>query len=123
MTDSNRPVDPAEHPFTHLSLKLIGQELREAANYESGGKSSRSLVKSQGLSMVLLAFKEGAEMKEHHAPGPATAIVLEGEISFAAEENVQVLGPLESVVFSPELQHSVKAQKETLMLLVIGHKA
>lgn len=123
MTDLNRPVDPAEHPLTHLSFKLIGQELREAPSYESAGKNSRSLVKSQGLSMVILAFKEGAEMKEHHAPGPATAIVLEGEIAFSVAENVQILGPLESVVFSPELQHSVKAQKETLMLLVIGHKA
>jgi hypothetical protein len=129
MIDTHRPVDPTTDRLAHLVFTEIARELRQAPAYETSGKSSRSLARSADLSMVLMALREGAELKEHHAPGPATAIVLEGEIEFSsasadgAELDTQtVLGAHQCAVFSPLLQHAVRASKETLLLVVIGGK-
>ena len=127
MIDTHRPVDPTVNPLTHLAFIEIARELRQAPAYETSGKSSRALTRSADLSMVLLAMREGAELKEHHAPGPATAIVLEGEILFSSAtveggKLETVISAHECAVFSPLLQHAVRARTETLMLVVIGGK-
>ena len=129
MIDTHRPVDPTVNPLTHLAFIEIARELRQAPAYETSGKSSRALTRSADLSMVLLAMREGAELKEHHAPGPATAIVLEGEILFSSAtveggklDTETVISAHECAVFSPLLQHAVRARTETLMLVVIGGK-
>lgn len=122
MTDYNRPVEPVNQSLTHLALEAIGKELRQGAPYEKVGKNSRSLVRSQALSMVLMALKTGSQLKEHHAPGPATAIVLEGEVAFSSGQDEQLLKSHESVVFSADLEHGLRACQDSLVLLIIGGK-
>ena len=129
MIDTHRPTDPSVTELSSFHLSQHADELRESSAYQSSGKSSRALVKSPGLSMVLMALAEGAELKEHHAPGPATAVVLEGEILFSRidrsgdSRQEQVLSRHECVAFSADLRHAVRAQKESLLLVTIGCKS
>lgn len=122
MTDQNRPINPDDTFFTAYSFLQIACELRADTAYARTGKSSRSLVKSTALSMVLMTLNEGACLKEHHAPTTATVVVLEGRINFVSALGSHELGPLESGIFSSQLEHEVEALQESLLLLLIGGK-
>lgn len=120
----NRPFPVDRNLLQELNFKSIGQELREEIAYEKNSKSARSLVRGKELTIVLVALKEGAKLKEHHAAGPATALVLEGAINFFCPDQGKTfhLAALQSVVFSSAIDHSVEAQKDSLLLVVFGQR-
>lgn len=125
MTDTHRPIDPNLSHFATFALAGgVGHDLRREPAYFKG-KNARCLVRSAELTVVVTALAEGSELKPHHAPGPATAIVLEGEIAFRTlgeHPSETVLRQHDCAVFSANVQHSVQAKKETLLLIVIGEK-
>lgn len=107
-----------------LDFEALGQEMRSEEAYERTLKTARTLVRGSELTIVLVALKEGAILKEHHSSGPATAMVIEGEIEFVCPEEQRTfeLTSSQSVVFSSAINHSVTAKKETLVLVVFGQK-
>lgn len=121
----DRPLDPSQHPFSTFSLSSeIAVALRQEPAYQHG-KNARALIRSEGLTVVTTALKAGHELKPHHAPGTAIATVLEGEIVFSTYgENTETrtLQPHDCAVFTSEVQHSVRAVTDSLLLLVIGAK-
>lgn len=125
MIDEHRPWDPRSAPFATFALATdIGKALSQDPAYGTG-KNARSLVRSPELTVVLTALQKGAELKPHHAPGPATAIVLEGEVEFRTlgdNPTSNRLGQHDCAVFSADVQHCVEATAETLLLIVIGEK-
>jgi len=128
--DLHRPLDPAQVPLSHFALEEVGRSLRQDAVYQNTGKNSRSLIRSQSLTMVLTALQKGSRLNEHHAPGPATALVLEGELLFSSPgplaspaQTDLVLGAHQCAVFAGGLLHSVQAREETLLLIIIGEKS
>lgn len=125
MKDPNRPFDPIINQLAIFDLVgTLASQLRADESYQHG-RTARVLVKSPELSVVASALAKGAEMKPHHAPGPAFVTVLEGKILFKAwEEEVRemVLRPGMSAAFSPDLSHSVEALEESFMLIVMGGK-
>lgn len=107
-----------------FDFQALGRELRTDDAYEKSSKNARTLVRGAELTIVLVALKAGARLKEHHSSGPATVIVLEGEIDFLCPEQDKTFRPgaLQSVVFSGSVQHSVEARKDSLVLVVFGQK-
>lgn len=124
MSLTDRPVDPRETPLTLLSFLKLAAELRAEAPYENG-KNSRALVRSQEMSIVLSALKAGLELKPHRAPTTASVVVLEGEILFATHgdspEEKRLIAN-ECVVFSADVEHSVKALTDCLFVITMGGK-
>jgi quercetin dioxygenase-like cupin family protein len=126
MTDKHRPLDPSQHPFATFALSgELAESLRRDPAY-ANGKNARALVRSTDLTVVLTALQKGEELKPHHAPGPATAVVLEGEICFRTlgeSPSETLLGQHDCAVFSAQVEHAVEARTAALLLIVIGHKA
>lgn len=128
MAEAHRPADPSHAYFETFDYPAIARELRDHPAYQKNSKNSRALLHSPGLSQVLVAFAPGGAMKEHHAPSPAFALVLEGEVLFRSELPGKEGEPPHEVrltqgcsaAFSPNLPHSVEAVGEALMLLTIG---
>lgn len=121
----DRPLDLINPPCATFSLAQgIIDDLRRDPAY-AHGKNSRALVRSSDreLSIVISVLQKDAELKPHQAPSPATVIVLEGELLFTTygeETKETLLGQHDLAVFTPEIQHSVRATKETVMLIVMG---
>ena len=107
-----------------LDFEALGREMRSEEAYERTLKTARTLVRGSQLTIVLVALKEGAILREHHSSGPATAVVIEGEIEFICpdEQKTFELISSQSVVFSSAINHSVSAKKETLLLVIFGQK-
>lgn len=120
MIDKNRPVEPVEQSQTEYSFSAIGEELRAGVAYEKVGKNSRSLVRGDNLGMVLIAFKKGSELKDHDAPSPGVAVVLEGKVEFTSALGDKTMEPHDGIVFSADLIHGVVALEDSLLLLVLG---
>lgn len=125
---TDRPLDLVDPPVSTFSLaKDILSELRSEPAYERG-KNSRAIVRSQDreLSIVVSVLAEGGELKQHQAPSPTTIIVLEGAIVFSTHSETgeviseKTLGVHDIAVFTPEVHHSVRAAKESAMLIVMG---
>ncbi len=125
MTDKDRPLPVDGSLLLSMDFRAIAQELREHPSYEKNLKNARSLVRGSEFSLTLVALQAGAKLKEHHAPAPASATVLEGEIEFlcVTEQKSFRLSTLQAIAFSPETAHSVTATKETLLLLTFGQRS
>lgn len=123
----DRPLDTHIESFATLALSGdIAAGLRADPAYAQHGKNARSLVRSPELTLVVTALRAGYELKPHHAPATATAVVLEGEIVFTVHSessDERVLAAHECAVFTPQVRHSVRARKDSLLLIVMGARA
>lgn len=96
----------------------------EIARYRPGdtaaGRRAETLVKTEGLRVVLVTMRTGIALHEHTAPGPITIHALRGRfvVSFGDEE--RELGPGDIVSLSAGVWHAVKTLAEGAFLLTIG---
>ena len=120
----NRPLPVDGNLLEKFCLEAIGREMRGEEAYQRTSKNARTLVRGDELTTVVVALKQGTKLKEHHSSGPATVIVLEGEIDFhcPGQDRTFRLTGSQSVVFSSAIQHSVRAIEDSLLLIVFGQK-
>jgi hypothetical protein len=78
----------ALHSF---DLGATAAELLEQAKADESGRADTLLVRTPEVRVVLQTLREGAGLAEHHAPGPITVQVLQGELRFSAEDQVVYL--------------------------------
>ncbi len=110
------------HPQSvhHFPLSAAIRELRQEPVYDVNGHTGTTLVKHSDLRVVLQAMQPGAALKEHHAPGPISVQVLEGELRFEAEGEVFYLIAGDLLTLPAGVPHSVEAVKESAFLLTIA---
>jgi quercetin dioxygenase-like cupin family protein len=58
------------------------KNIKMEGNWKAGNQRSKTLSKSENMSVVLMTMHKANEMKMHHANGPITLQVLEGNIQF-----------------------------------------
>lgn len=93
--------------------------LRSEAGYTGSGRSGTTLVKNSEVRVVLQALRQGADLAEHHAPGPITVQVLEGELEFTVADSVHTLRPGSLLVLPAGVPHAVHAVQDVVFLLTI----
>jgi quercetin dioxygenase-like cupin family protein len=69
-------------PLVPTDLTALGAEMLREAGTLASARTARTLTPGAGspLKQTVLALRAGAAMQEHVAPGPATLLVLDGEI-------------------------------------------
>jgi len=106
-----------------FSFPEIVARLREEPEYAESGRNGVTLVKSADLRVLLEVLRRGAGLAEHRAPGPITVQVVEGELRFAAGDEVVYLKPGELLALTGGQLHSVAAVHDTAFLLTIAPAA
>ncbi len=86
----------------------------------AAGRRAVTLVKSEGLRVVLVTMRAGITLHEHTAPGPITIHALRGRfvVTFADEE--REVGPGDSISLSAGVRHAVNTLADGAFLLTIG---
>lgn len=108
----------------HLfDLRSTVETLRSEPPYTANGRNGVTLVKNPELRVVLQAMGAGSRLAEHHAPGPITVQVLEGELEFSVGETVHPLHAGSLLVLPARVPHSVHAVQESVFLLTIAPQA
>ena len=85
------------------------------------GRSARTLVKDGPLRLTLIAIAAGGGMPSHHADGPVTIHLLEGDVVFEADEREYPLMPGEVLVLASGVQHAARSTGGCVFLLTVVH--
>jgi quercetin dioxygenase-like cupin family protein len=101
-------------------LAETAESLRAEAEFAANGRTGLTLVKGPELRVVLMVLQAGAGLAEHHAPGPITVHVLEGELRFSSAGEVIYLRPGELLALPSRQPHAVEAVHESAFLLTIA---
>jgi quercetin dioxygenase-like cupin family protein len=105
----------------HLVLDL-GQVARDLhgdapAEHSRGGIT---LVKQQGMSLVVTHLPAGSSFKEHSAPGPTTVQVLDGNVRIRVGDESIEASSGRLIAFQGGVRHSVDAIEDSTLLLTIN---
>jgi quercetin dioxygenase-like cupin family protein len=107
----------AKFPLTALS-----QELRNEPQYAQLGHTSRTLVRSDDLRVVLTVIAANASIPEHQAPGSASIQVLSGQLRLSLPAGPIELGAGELLVLQGGLHHDVVASSDAAFLQTLAWK-
>ena len=87
-------TNPRPDAHRHLNATLLQFDLNKEVetikherNWANGNQSAKTLLKSDFMSVVLVAMPFGNEINMHHANGSFTLQVLEGNIQFMTRQN------------------------------------
>lgn len=84
------------------------------------GLTSRMLLKTDDLRIVLIVMQAGARMEEHHSDGRISIQVLRGAIRTRVQHNVVDLTPGRLLALDRSIKHDVEARDDSAFLLTIA---
>lgn len=103
-------------PLPTAGLGYI-ENFAERIEYSPESTVSSTLMRAEGVNVVLFAFDEGEELSEHTAAMPVIVQALEGELEITADGKTVTLHPGGMVHFTTRLPHAVKALTKAKMVL------
>ena len=117
MSSMNRKIEGAVL-VRHLKRdeQMIDQDL-----LARHGRSARTLVKDGPLRLTLIAIAAGGGMPSHHAEGPVSIHLLDGDVVIDAEGSEYTLVPGEVLVLDSGVQHGVRSSGGCMLLLTVVH--
>ncbi|QDA60545.1 cupin domain-containing protein [Hymenobacter jejuensis] len=117
---NNAPQPILAADLTVLDLVAAKLQLLQAPAWQTSDRSSSVLFKSEGIRLVMMVLRKGAELKTHTAPGTLSVQVLEGHISFYTEQQSADLQTDHVLTLPPGVPHRVVARQESVFLLTIA---
>ena len=117
MSSLNRKIEGAVL-VRHLKRdeQMIDQDL-----LARHGRSARTLVKDGPMRLTLIALTAGGGMPSHHAEGPVSIHLLEGDVVVDAENTDYSLVPGEVLVLDSGVHHGVRSTGGCMLLLTVVH--
>lgn len=103
----------AEHDLNALMTRL------DPAG-TAAGRRAETLLKTDGLRLVLVTMRAGTLLDEHDAPGPVVLQGLRGSLELLLADEVHPLEPGTVVALAPGVRHAVRAVADGAFLLTIG---
>ena len=80
---------------------------------------SRTIFQNDQVKVIMFAFAPGQELSEHTASVAAMIQILQGTCSLILGENTYSAGPGSWAYLPPNTKHSLKAQTQIHMLLIM----
>ena len=84
------------------------------------GVTSKMLLKTNDLRIVLIVMQAGAKMDEHHNDGRISIQVLRGTIRIPVQDQVVDLTPGRLLALDRSIKHAVEALEDSAFLLTIA---
>src|SRR5262249_29454859 len=84
------------------------------------GMTSKTLLKTNDLRIVLIVLQAGARMNEHNSDGRISIQVLRGLIRTRVQEQVVDLSPGRLLALDRSIKHDVEAREDSAFLLTIA---
>ena len=95
------------------------EDLAPQIDIQAGSTVSKTVLKAEGLRIVLFAFDAGEVLSEHTAAMPVVLQVIEGRLSVTAAGRTVELVPGGVVHLATREPHSVEALEPTKMALLM----
>ncbi len=106
---------------TLLGTFNVDEEIRRFRPGDTeAGRRAETLIKTDGLRVVLVTMLTGITLHEHTAPGPITIHAIRGRFAVTFEGEEREIGPGELVSLASGVKHAVRTVEEGAFLLTIG---
>jgi quercetin dioxygenase-like cupin family protein len=106
-------------PYLEFNIASELQQLHFEPGWQSG-QNAKTLVKYDGLRIVLIALKAGSRIPEHRTEGQISIQTIVGHIQVRAEGRSFELRPGGLLALEQGLSHNVEAIEESAFLLTIA---
>ena len=112
---------PLSGDVLRFDLAAERGRVNDPTQLERHGRNARTLLKEGPLRVTLVMVRAGGRIAAHHAAGPITVHVLQGDIRFrvAGQEHRLTSGDLLAV--GPGLEHDVTSDGGGTFLLTVVH--
>jgi quercetin dioxygenase-like cupin family protein len=94
-------------------------DLAALIKINEGATVSRTVLRAEGVRLVLFSFDSGEELSEHTAAMPVLLQVLDGALEVGADGQTAVLRPGGVIHLPTRMPHSVVALEPSRMLLTM----
>jgi quercetin dioxygenase-like cupin family protein len=111
---------PLDEPVMTFDLGAILADLKREPTWQKSGRNSVTLLKQEGLRVVLVALGNGAELAPHDTDSPVSLQGLEGQVAVRIGNDERILGAGQLLSLQPGLTHAVRAQNEAAFLLTLA---
>ncbi|MFP4598418.1 MAG: cupin domain-containing protein [Persicimonas sp.] len=125
-TDQNRQERLRPHPALRfaeperkLDLADCFEDLLDEPHDATEGHRQITIARHGSQTLTLFHFTEGSRLPEHKVDGAVTIHVLDGELEVETDEEVHRLGEGQLLMLAPGIEHDVRAQEESRMLLTV----
>lgn len=117
-----RPIELPPGALAFFELPRLADELRARDEYGRAGVTAVTLARDDRATLVLVALRKGAAMRDHRAPSAASVVVLAGRVAFVAARDGarRELAPCALAAFAPDVVHAVEALEDAALLIAIG---
>jgi quercetin dioxygenase-like cupin family protein len=80
---------------------------------------SRTVLENERVKLIVFGFAPGQELSEHTASMPAILHFVQGEAALTLDADEVAAQPGTVVYMQPRLPHSIRAQTEVVMILLM----
>ncbi|HZG00652.1 MAG TPA: cupin domain-containing protein [Chitinophagales bacterium] len=115
--EGDRVLDAA---VVTMDLNHFVKQIKSEPSWKDSDRNSITIYKANTLRIVLIGMHQGAELTTHTADGKISVQVLTGHATFTAGQQSIELKEGQMVAVHELVPHSVKANKETFLLLTLA---
>ena len=120
LNEHRRPhPQPMAAPYLEFDIARELEQLHHEAGWQSG-QNAKTLVKYDGLRVVLIALQAGSKIPEHHTEGQISIQLVVGHIQVRAQGRSFELRSGGLLALDQGLPHGVEALEESAFLLTIA---
>ena len=104
-------------PYVFADLPAFTEQVKDEKTWQNSDRNAITVFKTDGMTIVLTALKEGAVIKDNTVNGFLTVQVLEGSIRMDTMEGDNKMEKHQLVNFHPRVPHSIEAITNAVILL------
>ena len=116
--EGDRVIDA---PYVFVDLPAFVEQVKDEKAWEKSDRNAITVFKSEGMTLVLSAMKEGAVIKDNTVNGFLTLQVIEGNFRVETLEGDIPMEEKQLIAFHPGVPHSIEAESDTVMLITTYH--
>jgi quercetin dioxygenase-like cupin family protein len=116
----NRPEGDRvlDAPYVFADLPTFTEQVKDEKAWQKSDRNAITVFKTEGMTIVLSAMKEGAVIKDNTVNGFFTVQVLEGAIRMETLEGDTNMTQHQLISFHPKVPHSIEASSDCVLLLL-----
>ena len=112
-----KPLDASMMTF---DIATLLEEIKREKAWQTGDRNAMTLLKGQGLRVLLVALHGGATIPSHQTDSPISLQVIEGSLSFGSGTQAATLRKGELLTLEGGVPHTVEALEESAFLLTLA---
>jgi quercetin dioxygenase-like cupin family protein len=115
----NRPQGDRvlDAPYVYADLPAFIEQVKDEKSWKKNDRNGITVFKSDDITMVISALKEGAAINENTVNGHITLHVLNGRARISTPDGEVYASDNNLITFHPNIPHSIEATTDVVLLI------